>query len=324
MATLTDAMNLEPYQQRFDRIVEKYAAECVGEGYRCSQVELILRVIQAIENGDHESGTPNVELQDFETLLTIMRTWSTEWEHHLVQQYERLQNARLVEFPSPKDIAVGRHIPPEHDLTSYEQQAFAKFKQEEWTAQFVTYGRQFYDSVERFYRHFKDRTDDQQRRGRKRSRLSYTDMQLTYVRLLQHAFDVPTIDDFNKMHYRKFEDESRIQLTLQADERWLHLLHHAGECVLWAVDDVLAPSFCELPDIFHDMNKFYTDIHHRLNPAAHPASLPPDADGSSSDFDEQHSQEETQPLYSHSPHQQDAPVTALLQQLQLMNSDEST
>lgn len=312
-------MNLESYEQKFDRIFDQYSLR-IGEGYRSSQVELILGVIQEIDNVEHDQENPAVDLKDFENLLQILRTWSTEWEQQLEQQYTRLQNVRLVTFPNPDDTAVARRLPPEHDLTCHEEEAFAKFKQEEWTAQFITYGRQFYDSVELFYRHFKDRTDDQVRKGRKRSRLSYTDMQLTYVQLLQHAFDVPTIDDFNKMHYRNFDDPSRIRLTLQADERWLDLLRHAGECVLWAVDDVLAPSYRELPDVFHDMNKFYTDIHARLNPTAFPS----DAAGSSPDADQQHSQEDTQPMDYPDPHSQDAQVTALLQQLQQLNSDAST
>jgi len=81
---------------------------------------------------------------------------------------------------------------------------------------------------------------------------------------MQHVFDVPTIDDFGKMQYKKFEDPSGVQLLLQQDDNWMGLLKHAGECVLYEVDDVLHPQDHELPYLFHEMNHFYGYILEKL------------------------------------------------------------
>ena len=137
-------------------------------------------------------------------------------------------------------------------------------QQEPWTAQFITYTTALHDSVQTFERRLRRIIHDQQTHGRTRGRLAYTDMQLAYLRLLQHVHDVPTIDDAQHMHYQPPDDPSGIQAMLQQDETFTSLLRAAAKAVLWALDDMLDPTEAELPPLFYEMLDLYSHIEHEL------------------------------------------------------------
>ena len=204
-------------------------------------------------------------------------------------------------------------------------------KQEPWTAQFITYTTALHDSVQTFERRLRRLIHDQQTKGRTRGRLAYTDMQLAYLRLLQHVHDVPTIDDAQHMHYQPPDDPSGIQAMLQQDEAFTRLLRAAGAAVLWAQDDMLAPTHAELPPLFDEMLDLYAHIEHELrgSPPATPETqeMPaglPHHHQHHEDHEDHHHHQDHQPHQPHQPHQQQsaalAPTatstTRLLRQLQ--------
>jgi hypothetical protein len=92
-------------------------------------------------------------------------------------------------------------------------------------------------------------------------------MQQNYLQLLQYVYDVPAIDDRQRMHYqKKLEDPSDIQAMVQGDPAFTEMLELAAVCVLWALDDMLDPTAADLPPLFDDMVDYYDRILQRLRP----------------------------------------------------------
>ena len=186
---------------RIDRIVARYQKPARTKAFPISQINGILAVLQYIGNRDEEElGT------DWDLLLETMRA----------------------------DYTVATPFKEDDDLTCYEPLAFEKFQNEPWTAHFVTYARDFYIAVQNFNVNLQEKREQRRTKGRKRGYMSYVDMQQTYIRLLQHVFDVPTLDDRNRMGYEPLKDPSGVQPLLQTDEQWQHLLNLAGSVVMWA------------------------------------------------------------------------------------------
>jgi len=250
--------------QEIDQIVRKYQSDCRSDSAHCvDQIRKILAVLEYIETVDWDNDPPDV---DFNVLLPNMRTWFYGWLLRLVTIYEQsrhnilVANPLNVHHPSADDFVLARLIQPEIDLTSHELEAFAMFRQEEWTGQFMMYLDEFFLSVQNLIAQVKQRTDA----GDTWAHLNYTDLKFKYIQLLQHVFDVPSVDDRGDMAYRNIDDPSRMQMLLQEDENFINLLNIAGEYVLWLDDDFMDPSSHELPHLFHEMNQFYNDILDRL------------------------------------------------------------
>ena len=254
-------MSSAAYNARIDRVVARYEAGGRPKAFRISQIAGIRGVLEGI----HDCEEDELGGADWELLLATMRAWREAWEAQLVDKYVGLRRqARAVRFPGTGDV--GEAVPEREDgdLACYEAVAFEQFQSEAWTGRFVTCAREFYECVERFNESLQEKLGDKRSKGRRRGRMSYADVQQKYTQLLQHVFDVPTLDDRSRMGYEALPDPSGIQPLLQADGRWQELLGLAGLFVMWAADDELEPSHHELPDLFHDMEHFYGCIAGKL------------------------------------------------------------
>ena len=248
----------DDYDEEIEEIVAQYIVAQRNNIYCEHQIKNIIEVLNDIENVDWDDHPSTIV--DWNFLEQKMLTCNAKWEAKLTDMYVRVMRQRLVQFPH-QDYAVAVLLQGEDDvLMAYEQEALAMFDTEPWTAQFNTYKLEFFESV----RDSNAQVQDKILKGRAHIRISFTTMRFAYIKLMQHVFDVPTIDNFGNMQYQKFEDPSGVQLLLQQDLDWIELLKHAGECVLYEVDDVLHPEHHELPHLFHDMTRFYGYIHNKL------------------------------------------------------------
>lgn len=329
MSTLADTMNLETHDQKIDKIVKEYEeATQRGKEHFIHQTESILLVLEAIESVEWDKTSV-----DWNNLVRQMRDWCRKWELRLTKMYEEHLRTRLAQHPEQAEYsddaryAVATLMEPQVDLISHEDAAFAMFGAEQWTAKFITYTKEFIEALELFRTHLRNRIE----KGRQHATISYTSMQFTYLQLLQHLYDVPTINDAGKMQYEVCDDPSMMQQKLQEDEGFKNILKYAGQCVLWHVDDVMNPEYIDLPDLFYDMIHFYDYIKKKLQPVIpiedqffnnieeFDADLEND-EVQEAEFEEQHSQEQTQPMRVDLRDDQRAEMTSLIRQLQQMNS----
>lgn len=307
--------------ERIDEIVKQYtSASERGNTYFVSQLAQIKHILHDIESEHFNETRPIVH---WDVLLQQMRNWNTTWESNLIRMYENLLQTRLVQHPGDGEYTVGSLTEPNVTaLMTHGSEALATFQTQQWSAEFVKYKADFFTSVERYHAKIEQRKT----RGRDYAVIPYQDMQFTYLALLQHVFDVPTINDQNVMQYRIFEDAGMIQQSLQKDHDFIDLLTAAGECVLFLDEDAMNPAFEELPYLFHEMVHYYDyidkSIRSKMAMQSHPSveEFDPDLETDEilepgAEMDEQHSQNETQPM------DQDAQMTTLLRQLQQMNSD---
>ena len=241
-----------------NEIVAQYIDTQRNNTYCKLQINNIIEVLNDIENVDWDAHPSPIV--DWNELVKEMLTCNTAWEVKLTDMYVRVMRQRFVQHPQGDD-AFAVLLQGEDDvLTAYEQEALAMFDAQPWTAQFNIYKQNFFESV----RDSNTEVQDKILKGSANIRLPFTTMRFAYIQLMQHVFDVPTIDDFGNMQYQKFQDPSGVQILLQQDLDWIDLLNHAGECVLYEVDDVLHPEHHELPHLFHDMTRFYGYIHNKL------------------------------------------------------------
>jgi hypothetical protein len=223
-----------------------------------------------------------------------------------VNIYEESRQNILVEHPvqdghtrSEEHFALARLIRQQPDLTAHELEALAMFRHEEWTGQFMVFLDNFYESVDDLNEKVQERISAEQTWAH----LNYTNIKFRYIQLLQHVFDVPSIDDFGHMQYKKNDDPSRIQMLLQEDEAFINLMNIAGEHVLWLDGDFMDTSDYALPHLFHEMDKFYNDILDRLTES------------------DREPTPETQPMYIESSIPQDTQMKSWLDRLQQLYLD---
>lgn len=228
-------MNLT-WEQRIDAVVELYHSQATqDDAFRVNQCEKVMHILNYV-HAHKWNEEPSV---NWDSLLQRMTAWSAAWNNQLIQ--------KATTSPQP-------------------DQAFARFKQEQWTAQFIRYTDKFYTSLQNFVDRFKGLLAQQQSGRRTRGRVPYTDMQQDYLRLLQHVHDVPTLDDRQCMHYQKLDDPSNIQEMLQNDDSFTQMMRLAGVSVLWELDNMLDPVDADLPFLFNEMMVFYDAIIQKLTP----------------------------------------------------------
>jgi hypothetical protein len=295
-------MNLMTYDQRIDAVVEEYRSDAPQDNkYLVTQVEKIQGILSQIQEHkwDHE---PSVE---WDKLLECMVAWSKAWDSKLLNM-DATQPVEDLDGTVRHVVVIPRQ-PPEDVL--------ARFRLEQWTEQFIRYADRFYDSVQNFFHRLQHLTEQQRSRGRKRGRLSYTDMQQNYLQLLQYVYDVPAIDDRQRMHYqKKHEDPSDIQALVQDDDAFTEILELAGVCVLWALDDMLDPEAADLPPLFDD--DYYDRIFQKLRPVTpETQEMHVQVDETHDEVDGIHDEVDEIPESPLSPQLQ---MTSLLHQLQHM------
>jgi hypothetical protein len=150
-------------------------------------------------------------------------------------------------------------------------------------------------------------------------------MQFAYMKLLQHVYDVPTINDGGDMQYTALEDASNVRMNLQNDMVVIQLLIDSGQHVLWLDEDALNRQIYELPALFHEMGHFYTYIDKKLKETEFANE---DAAQNALEIDREESPDtQSMPDDDESPHGhrrrgdgQRAQMYSLLRQLQQINS----
>ena len=124
-------MNLMTWDQRLDAVVEVYHSQGTQDNaYRIRQCEKVMHILNYVNahKWDEEASV------DWDSLLQQMTAWSAAWNNQLMQ--------KATTSPQP-------------------DQAFARIKQEQWTAQFIRYTDKFYTSLENFVHRFEGLLEQQ-------------------------------------------------------------------------------------------------------------------------------------------------------------------
>jgi hypothetical protein len=247
-------------EERIDQVIAKYRETKRGSAHWLDQIAQVRALLEGLGSVDwDEPGVSNV-LQ-WPELLRQMRDWNMAWRMGLVEKYEGMKHQRVVQDVTG-NVNIGLLTDARPDLMSREEEAFAMFAggAHKWNADFMRHTQKFYQAVELYARTLQRKMDE----GRQHAIIRYGNMQFTYITLLQHVFDVPTIDDLDAMEYEAGEDPFLLQMGLQQDGTFIDLLVAAGEHVLWLDEDAMNQTTHYLPDLFHDMVSFYDYIHARL------------------------------------------------------------
>jgi hypothetical protein len=246
--------------ERIDQVIAKYRETKRGRAHWIGQLAHMRTLLDGL--GSVNWNDPNVSNDlHWHELLKQMRDWNMTWKVGLVQKYEELKMRRVAQ-DATGNVSIGVLTESGPDLTSHEEEAFAMFAggAHKWNADFMRHTQRFYQAVELYARTLQRKMDA----GCQHAIIRYGNMQFTYIKLLQHVFDVPTIDDFDAMDYEAREDPFLLQMGLQQDAGFIDLLVAAGEYVLWLDEDAMNQTTHYLPDLFHDMVSFYDYIHARL------------------------------------------------------------
>jgi hypothetical protein len=307
-------------EERMDQVIAKYTETKRGKRHWIEQVTHMRTVLSGLESLDWDDPGVVGELAwpALLGLLGKMRGWNMAWRAGLVAKYEQLQHRRVVQDPTG-DVNIGVLTGGPPDLLSREEQALAHFAggAHKWNADFMRHTQTFYQAVELYARTLERKYDE----GRQHAIIKYGNMQFTYIKLLQHVFDVPTIDDRDAMGYEAGKDPCLLQLGLQHDVVFIDLLLAAGEHVLWLDEDAMNQTTHYLPNLFHDMVSFYDYIHASLMVGYHAddeddAGAADGGEGSEwSPEREEDASQETQPMGA----ERHSQMTCLLDQLQLVS-----
>jgi hypothetical protein len=313
-------------EERMDQVIAKYMETKCGRRHWIEQVTHMRTVLSGLESVDWEDPGVLAEVA-WPALLGLMedmRAWNLAWRAGLVAKYERLKHQRVVQDASG-GVSIGLLTGEQPDLRAREEQAFAHFVGDahKWNADLMRHTQTFYQAVELYARTLEQKYVE----GRQHAIIKYGNMQFTYIKLLQHVFDVPTIDDRDAMEYEAGKDPCLLQMSLQRDVTFIDLLLAAGEHVLWLDEDAMNQTTHYLPNLFHDMVSFYDYIHASLVHGYH-ADDEDDAGaggaGGAADVEEGHAEwspereedasQETQPMG-----ELRSQMTCLLDQLQLVS-----